>query len=298
MRLKILIFFLTLAFLGGTLLAAWWFYENIDRPERRADEQLKQREQEGKTGRLPDPSLPTFTKAIENLTAGEIEAAHEQLIRMVGIYKDSPNLPEARRIIGEINMDRLFSRSPMPGKRDYVVKPGDSLSKIEKGSLTTIPFLYALNHLTTTMLQPGDRLVYQPLEFEIDVSLRNRTLTLNRKASTASNDLFFKEYAVAAVQLPPGTPKSLKTQIHEKTAWLGEKKIGPTDPKYAFARKWLVTTGRPGRPGVMVRAASERTAAMGQSAEEKPTFGVFLEDGDLEELNTIIRPGTAFTLHD
>ena len=29
MRLKILIFFLTLALLGGTLLAAWWFIENV-----------------------------------------------------------------------------------------------------------------------------------------------------------------------------------------------------------------------------------------------------------------------------
>ena len=202
MRLKILIFFLTLALLGGTLLAAWWFIENIHQPEQRVDEQLKQREQDAKTGRLPDPSMPTFTKAVESLTRGELDAAHEQFTRLLAIYKDSPNTAEAKRIIGEINMDRLFSRSPMPGKRDYVVKPGDSLSKIEKGSLTTIPFLYSLNHLTTTMLQPGDRLVYQPLEFELDLNLRHKTLTVNRRGTADPASAFFKEYAIARVQLP------------------------------------------------------------------------------------------------
>ena len=107
------------------------------------------------TGKLPDPSHPSFLKAVESLTAGDIDSAHAQLSRMLDIYRDSPHATEARRIIGEINMDRLFSRNPMPGKRDYVVKPGDSLLRIEKGSLTTIPFLRALNKLSSTVLQPG-----------------------------------------------------------------------------------------------------------------------------------------------
>ena len=176
--------------------------------------------------------------------------------------------------------------------------PATRSSKIEKGSLTTIPFLYSLNHLTTTVLQPGDRLVYQPLEFELDLDLGQKTLTLNRRGTADPSSAFFKEYAIARVQLPPGTPKSLKTQIHEKPAWLGEKKIGPTDPKYAFARKWLITTSRPGRPGLILRPLSEHDAAAGQSSEDKPLFGFFLDDGDLEELNTIIRPGTPFVLHE
>jgi hypothetical protein len=297
MRFKILLFFLTLAFLGGTLLAAWWFYENIDRPERRADARLRQREQAGTAGTLPDPSHPSYVKAIESLTAGEIDSAHAQLARMLDIYHDSPHAAEARRIIGEINMDRLFSRSPMPGKRDYVVKPGDSLLRIEKGSRTTIPFLRVLNRLSSHVLQPGDRLVYQPLEFEIDIDLSRKVLTLHRQGAGGTDREFFKEYAVAAVALPPGTPKTLKTQIHEKAAWLGDKKIGPVDPKYAFARKWMQTTSRPARPGLLLRPVSEHTAPPAPDDEEaKPAFGIFLDDGDLEELNTIIRPGTPLVL--
>ena len=107
-------------------------------------------------------------------------------------------------------MDRLFSRSPMPGKRDYVVKPGDSLIKIEKGSLTTIPFLYSINHLSTTMLQPGDRLVYQPLEFELDLNLGQKTLTVNRKGTADPVSAFFKEYAIARGPTPAGNAEVIE----------------------------------------------------------------------------------------
>jgi hypothetical protein len=215
---------------------------------------------------------------------------------MLDIYRDSPHATEARRIIGEINMERLFSRNPMPGKRDYVVKPGDSLLRIEKGSLTTIPFLRALNKLSSTVLQPGDRLVYQPLEFEIEVDAGRKLLTLFRKSAGSDAREFFKEYPIPAIVLPPGTRKVVQTQIHEKAAWLGEKRIGSTDPKYAYARKWLQTTSRPGRPGLVLRPVSENVVPAPDDEDAKPAFGVFLEDGDIEELNTIVRPGTPLVL--
>ena len=291
MRFKILVFVLTLALLGGTFLAAYWFYDTIDQPERLAEQQLLRRQQQTNKGPAPDPSAPSFQKINDALAAGQLEDVHEQLNRLLKVYPDSPWETEARRMLGEMNVDRLFSRSPMPGKRDYIVKSGDSLAKIEKGSLTTIPFLKRLNNLTSLNLQPGDRLVYQPLEFELEVRLADEVLTVRQKAAAGLDPIFFKNYRLTAVAVAPTFPKVLKTQIQEKPAWVGDRKVLATDPQYAFARKQLLTTGRPGRPGVLFRPDSERVTvpAGGVTAVVQ---GIFLDDGDLEELSTILRTGT------
>ena len=291
MRFKILVFVLTLALLGGTFLAAYWFYDTIDQPERLAEQQLLRRQQQTNKGPAPDPSAPSFQKINDALAAGQLEDVHEQLNRLLKVYPDSPWESEARRMLGEMNVDRLFSRSPMPGKRDYIVKSGDSLAKIEKGSLTTIPFLKRLNNLSSLNLQPGDRLVYQPLEFELEVRLADEVLTVRQKAAAGLDPIFFKNYRLTAVVVSPVFPKVLKTQIQEKPAWVGDRKVLATDPQYAFARKQLLTTGRPGRPGVLFRPDSERVS-IPVGGVTAVLQGIFLDDGDLEELSTILRTGT------
>jgi hypothetical protein len=299
MRFKILVFVLAVAFLAGTLLAAYWFYDNIDKPERWAVEELNRRVKQAATQPAPDPAAASFQKAMDAMVAGEIDSAHDQLTRLLKVYPSSPRVPEAQRMLGEINLDRLFSRSPMPGKREYIVKPGDSLARIEKGSLTTIPFLKQLNNLTSLNLQPGDRLVYQPLEFELEVRLSESTLTVRQKAAAGLDPSFFKNYTLTAVVLPSVLTKPLKTQIQEKVAWLDGRKILVSDPKYAFARKRLQTTSRPGRPGLILRPDSDREAPPAEEATAAPTaaaaaagHGLFLADGDMEELSTILRVGT------
>jgi hypothetical protein len=329
MRFKILVFVLTLAFLAGTFLAAYWFYDNVELPGRDAETQLHQRIEQAAREPAPDPSAASYQKAMEALEAGQLESAHEQLNRLIKVYPSSPHVPEVRRILGEINLDRLFSRSPMPGKRDYIVKSGDSLARIEKGSLTTIPFLKQLNNLQGLNIQPGERLVYQPLEFEVEINLSDSTLTLRQKAAAGLEPAFFKNYALTEVRLPPNftrTGQILKTKIQEKIAWYDGGKLLPSDTKYSFARKRLVTAGPSGRPGLVLRPAVDLTDPAGEeksSGQKKEAgekggegksrgeeasgaaagstegaarppvlFGLFLADSDMEELSTILRVGT------
>ncbi|MGI8604053.1 MAG: LysM peptidoglycan-binding domain-containing protein [Verrucomicrobiales bacterium] len=299
MRFKLLVFLLAAAFLAGTFLTAFWYYQNVDQPQKLAEAQLKQKDRQAALGAAPDPGQNVFVKAVEALRQNQPQEAREHLLRLTKIYQDSPRCRDARRILGEMNMDRLFSRTPMPGKHDYAVKPGDSLLRIEKGSLTTIPFLNRLNNLSGTVLQPGDRLVYQPLEFEIEVSLPQKTLTVRQKAPSGKTFEFFKDYPVTSVNLPPGIPKTLQTQIQEKAAFIGEKKIPSTDLHYQSARKWLQCSTRAGRLGLLFRPQSERKSSPATSAagSDDLTYGIFLEEGDIEELNTIIRPGTPVAVH-
>lgn len=296
MRLKILIFFLAVAFLTGTTLTAYWWWANIDRPAAQVEARLKELDSQARQGKLPDPGRHVFERGVERLREGEVEAARQEFLKVARVYKDSATWREARRVLGEIHIDRLFSRNPMPGKHDYTVKAGDSLLRIERGSLTTIPFLHRLNNLSGTMLQPGERLVYQPLEFEMEVHLEEKRLTLLQKVPNGKSYEFFKDYEIRSVALPPGVPRSFTTKIQEKAAFLGEKKVSPTDPAYAAARKWLQTTSRGARLGIPLRPHSEITDPE-LAADNALPYGLFFDDADVEELSTIIRPGTVVRIN-
>ncbi len=305
MRFKILLFFFSLTVLGGALLTAWWFYDKVDQPEREARQQLQQRESRKSDVPLPDPAQPTYAKARLSLEEGDLDVAIDQLNRLVRVYPDSPRAREARQVLGEINLDRLFSRAPLPGKRDYVVKPGDSLLKLEKASLTTVPYLVRVNNLTSLTLQPGDRLTYQSLQFEIEVSRKDQLLTLNKKPiATGGPPVFFKEYRLTGLNLP--STRLIKTQIQDKAAWVGEKKVLPSDPLYASARKTLQTTSRPGRPGILISAPpaaatpDETTPPSTTAPAEEPSRrpALYLAEPDVEELGLILRPGTPVVIGD
>lgn len=290
MRFKILLFFLSLAALGGSLLTAWWFYDQVDQPEREARQQLREREKNKNLANLPDPAQPTYLKARQSLLEGDLDAAIDHFNRLIRIYPDSPRAREARRILGEINLDRLFARAPLPGKREYEVKRGDSLLKLEQASLTTIAYLMRANHMTSLVLQPGDRIAYQSLQFEIKVSRGQQTLTLYKKpAAEGAPPVFFKEYQLLGMSLPNNA--KIKTQIQQKMAWVGDKRVQPTDPLYVAARKSLQTTSRPGRPGILLTAPEAREKTV-EDPVRRPTL--YLSEADLEELSVIIRPGTPF----
>jgi LysM domain len=299
MRFKIVIFFLAVAFLAGTFLTAKWYIENIDRPEIEAQAALQKREAQSKKGKGPDPGLAVFDKAIDLIREKELEPARERLTYITKIYRDSQRYADARRVLGEMNIDRLFSRNPMPGKYDYTVKRGDSLLGIAKGSATTIPFLIRLNNMTGSTLQPGDHLVCQPLDFQVELAISERRLTLGQRDAATKAFVYFKDYQLTDVNLPSHAMprKPSETKISQKIAMIEvngqDKTIQDSDPRYPFSRKAIATQGKvQGRAGFMLRPMSARPMSEEEkraSGGEDINYGLFLADADLEELHTILR---------
>jgi LysM repeat protein len=296
MRLKIFVFILASAFLAFTFLATWHYIRNDLQPEQKVAEALKEKSKRKPGGTGPDPGISIFNKAVGLINDKDLEAARERLIYLTEVYKESSRFAEARRILGEINMDRLFSRNPMPGKLEYTVKPGEGMLNIAKSTETTIAFLKRVNNLSGGSLRAGERLVAHPLNFEITISLSSNTLVINH------NGRFFKEYPIRLVNLPPGngpTTKNpiIKTNIHTKTAWItekgNEKAVREDDPQHGRARKWMQTAARNGRPGILFRPMADRTIGTeSKSTTDDVVFGIFFDDHDMEELSTIIRRDT------
>ncbi|MBB5037233.1 LysM peptidoglycan-binding domain-containing protein [Prosthecobacter dejongeii] len=298
-QLKLLLFLIVLGITLGSMAAAYYIYDKILRPDKRIQAELATI----KKSDLPpvDPGAKRFDAAIELIKAGRIEEGRDGLFKLVTQFPASPTCIEAKRIIGEINLDQLFASESKTGKKDYIVQPGDSLALIANKQGTTLDMLIRLNGLMGTVLQPGDHLSILPMDFSIRVDVSEKTVTLWRKVG--EKEFFFKEYHATDVRLPPGlrVPVENGMEIKGKAAMLDGKAILSTDPRYTEADKWLpgsrgvrtdilLRTPPPAKPPVASTPAPTEPGI--PDLDDAPEPGVFLSREDLEEMFALVRNGS------
>jgi len=273
---RIIVALLAIAFVGIGVAVLYYFWQNYLEPSRRARQEIAELE---KTEAVRvDHGAKLYENAMAMLRQGDAEAARTALAKVMGTYKDSARYDEARRIIGQQNLDRLLSHEPMPGKSEYSVKRGDNLISIMKGTKTTMEFLSQVNDVMSTRLQVGQRLVVCALDgFSVVVHLSTAKVELRQ------NDLFFAEFDLAGVRLPPGTPRSFDATVTGKSAFADGKALTFDDPGFSRAEKQIGTS----RPGVAIRVPPTSTGG----PDDAYQTGIFLDAADVEELYIILRNG-------
>ena len=277
---RIIAALLALSVLTVTVLGAWYMYRENIAPEKERKKEIRNlmRQQGAKV----DPGKKIHEQAMGLIRRGEMEAAREKLTQIIEVYRDSERHDAAREVLGEMNMDRLFSRVPMPGKLEYTVgrTRQDNLNAIAAKFRTTVAYIKRVNNLLGSVIHPGDRLVLYPLDFEVEVRLADKKLTLLKDSR------YFKDYTIVGHHLP--FPKLGKeTTIAEASGWMNDKKIRPDDERYVSVQKRLQTAGKGPRGGVTFCPEPPSPAP---GAQPSPA-GIYLSAEDMHELSTIIRPG-------
>jgi hypothetical protein len=298
-QLKLLLFLIVLGITLGCMATAYYIYDKILQPEKAIQAEMAGM----KKSDMPriDPGAKRFEVAVEQIKQGRINEGRELLYKMLQQFPDSVTCTEAKRIIGEINLDELYSINHKVGKKDYIVQPGDSLALIASKQGTNMDMLVRLNGLMGITLQPGDHLTLVPLDFSVVVDVSDKTVTLRRKSG--DKEYFFKEYRAVDLRLPPSMKVPAEMEIKGKSAVSDGKSVLSTDPRYVDAEKWL-----PGsRAGVVLRtppvakavvvaeptpetqSKKSDTSAAADLIEVAPDTGVFLDRADLEELFALVR---------
>jgi hypothetical protein len=276
-HLKVIALTFALLVLLGTLGGAFFFWKKIFQPEIVNKREIRQEMSD--SAPKSDPGKTVYEASLEAIRAGQLDVAREKLRLISRSYTDSEKFAASRRILGEMNLDRLFSRAPMPGKLEYTVGRDSGLETIAKKGRTTVPFIRRTNGLSGTTIHPGDRLVLYPLDFEVEVNVAQNMLTVAQQGE------YFKSYPILAFELPDGMNLPKKAVLNSKPATLAGKALRESDARFAMAKKYLQTKGSPGRPSVIF-------AAQPAPNEENPPKGIYLTHADLEELATILRIGT------
>ena len=170
--------------------------------QRMVEEKLKTKTEEGGSSGN-EPGEKAFQRAKELLAEESMEEAEEKMKYIVSFYPSAECATECRRILGEINLDRLLDPDWLDGKEVVTVRPGDTFSRIIAQNKTTMDSLVHLSKLKRSdhrSLHPGDKLTVMPMEMRVVIDLRLNTLTIWRGGE------FVKEYPIAGGFLQRSRP--------------------------------------------------------------------------------------------
>lgn len=278
-RFKFFLAFLALLICVGGIAGAYFYWKKFAEPEigvtRQIDgtaEFLKEK---------PDLGKRHFDEAVALLKEGELVSARDRLRYLMTYFPESRTFDEAKRVVGEVNLDLLVSNIPQPKKTIYTVKRGDALVTIARRNETTIDYIMRSNGKTTALIYPDEELVVYPLGFRVEIDLENALVTV------FDDEQFFKEYRIVGTNLPPGVKAPISTSVQEKVAWYGDRPLNFTDANYLNCSKWM----RTGKIGLFIRESK------GEDADsDSSSYGVMVAKADMEELFTIIRTGAKVSL--
>ncbi|MDA7625344.1 LysM peptidoglycan-binding domain-containing protein, partial [bacterium] len=224
-----------------------------------------------------------FNRALELIALGDIEEAKEKLNLIENLYPDSNHSPEARRILGEINLDEILSIENMENKRIYRVSPGEGYLKIATQNKTTLDSMMFLNGLTEFgNLHSGDELVIMSLDFKLLINLPKMRVELFYRDQKKKEHMFAKDYPIRKLELGRISRGHHQAKISRKHGYLKGKTYPPTHQSYRHASKVLGL--KLGRSMIQLRPLS------GDENMDSGS-GVFLAPSDMEELSMLIRVG-------
>lgn len=266
--IKIVAALLVLGIMGATAWVVWQAKESMGMPVVEQEQVVAMLE----ATEMPDiePGERAFQKAHELIALGRATEAKDKLLYIVNFYPSSPSAPEARRILGEMNLDELLSTEHMEGKRTHTVKRGESFLAITNSEQSTLDCLMHLNGLLDlNRLHPGDELVVMALNLRVTVAPAAKTLTL------WDGGRFVKEYRLLSADAGGATAR---TTIDGKAGIKGEKKVQPGMEGYRESKKRITL----GKGGLVIGE---------QEGDEQPGKGFFLSGPDMEELALVLRVG-------
>jgi len=215
----------------------------------------------------------------------------------------SPDIPpfselwmEAADIISRVNTMLINSDAPCPEKVDYVIKEGDTLSKIAQQFRTTVEAIQRSNNLdsTSSRIYPGDVLHIYTGDWHIVVK-RSRCLLL-----LYDGDELFKLYRVG-IGRQDRTPLGV-FRIYNKIrepAWTPPGKVIPYgDPRNVLGTRWLglepIEGTNPALKGYGIHGTWEPDS-IGKAVSQGC---IRMRNSDVEELFDIVPVGTRVVIEE
>ena len=227
------------------------------------------------TKNLPviDPGDQFYDSARRLMADGKHVEAREKLGMIIANHPMSGRAQSARKIVGEMNLDELFSVGRLEGKVYHYMQRGETHEQAAEKCRSNLDSLLYLNpSMDLRRSKEGERLLVLPLDFHF-------VLEIERKAISVWNGgRFVCEFAV--LQLVDRLARQRGGYfIESKVAGSSDLKprVGTAEYRSATKAIWLA------RPALKIQ---------GWDGEGDPPEGaVLLASADMEELFLLTRPG-------
>jgi hypothetical protein len=271
---------LAVVIFGG---AAFFSYDLFVKPERKI--------QQEKSGEIPvepvpDVSLPEFQAAAKLRQEGKLIEARDALVAVLQRFPNGQHIEEAKDLLGQVNIEMLFSDYRSPEKEEYVVRSGDVLAKIAAKTKTTPELILRTNNLTNSMLRVGQHLLISRPDFSIFIQRKAQTVVL------LNHGQFFKRYHIKTVRVSAKQPPRISTRVAEVLAWKNGRRVGFGTKEYVGSTRWI----RLAQPGYFLFAEADATHR--DTTGQPPPPGLGMVASDVEELSSLVNGKTAVTITD
>lgn len=270
--------FLAAAIFGG---AAWYAYDLYLKPQKIVKPKSVVVSQT-KPVPTPDRSTADFdalNASLKTQPRGEVMAALQAFLTN---HPTSGKAADARKLLGELNIEEFFSRNPGPNKTEYTVVPGDSLARIASKNNVSFDLIIRANNIDRLLIHPGDRFMIPTGYFSVEISGKEKVVTLK------DNGLYFKDYPLKSVNLPANLPLE-GIVVSEKIAWHDGKRVAFGDKNYVGSSRWITLSAN----GLPLYSVIEDGSP---GDVEVPGSGAQLSPGDLEEIFALVNRGTPVTI--
>ena len=181
----------------------------------------------------PDPGIALLEQGKQLIAKGDIENGKRLLISIFQSFPKSVKADEARKTIGDMNIQDFFSPQPSADKKEYIVARGDSIAKIAAKTKAAPELIFKANGLEGLMIQPGQKFIIPSGQFTLQIFLGTQAVEL------LNHGQFFLWYKSLEFNLPPNIkPGQLK--VIGKEAWSGDARVAFGEKKFLGSSRWVV----------------------------------------------------------
>ena len=224
-----------------------------------------------------------FNRALESIALGELDEAREMLHLIENLYPQSTHAPEARRILGEMNLDEILSVENMSNKKIHRVAAGDGYLRVATRNQTTLDSIMFLNGLTELKdLHVGDELIVMPLDFKLVIDVPKNRVELYHRDRERKEHVFARDYRILLAQPSGIGGGTYQTKVTRKNGEIGEQVFPPTHSRFRHASKVL---------GMKIGRSLLSLRPIAEEGDEVSAGSIFLKRSDMEELSMLIRVG-------
>ncbi len=225
----------------------------------------------------PDPGILMFEQAKQQIASGDQSDAKKILLALIQSFPDSTRINDARKVLGDLNINEFFSPVPGPDKMEYVVVRGDSIAKIASKTKYPAELIFKANGLNSLTIQPGKRLIIPRGQFTLVINTKKGDVTL------VNNGIFFRWYKPLEVKLPAKVVLG-QFKMREKIAWSDGIRVAFGEKKYLGSSRWIVINVN----GITLYSETNPQTPNAQ----KPGSGIMLGSADMEELFALVTKDT------
>ena len=230
----------------------------------------------------PDATIPEYLRCLQIKNDHDWVNARAAYEHFLETYPASTKLQAAMDDLGEINITIYFSGGPSPDKDSYVIRPGDTLARIERVLKASGDVIMRTNNISDPRrLRVGDTLYVPHPDFGIIIDRKARIVTLY------NHSRYFKQYhpVTWTAPSPKGNPPPVDGKVSEVAAYRNGMRVAVGSPDYEDSSRVVQIT--PGGYTLFTDPAE---------GGEKIATGIALGSSDMDELSALLTRGVPVTI--